>query len=284
MSKNNLLVKKVNIAKFDDYVTYEWFHSESYNLFERFLIRKILKNISPEAELAVDIGCGPGLVLREMCQIYEYCVGVDISLGILRCAKSCLRIEGKPNIDLVCADVECMPFKNSAFNVATMYSVLHHLPNVKGSLKETNRIMISNSSLILFHEPNEMHIRRISEKTLDKILGKVRAVLRLSVYKRKWHRFKQEVQLRFTKLGESEKLADIYSKKGFSIVEMRILMKESGFEVIQIKTRIQSFMSIFSRLVWPYKSIAAFDFVLGKIPVLSSHLPLLLCIAKKKEV
>jgi len=283
MSKKNLLVKRMNISKFDGFTTYEWVHSDLYNLFERFLIRRVLKNNSPEGKSAVDIGCGPGLVLMEMYHIFDYCVGVDISPGILRRAKRYLSAKEKRSVDLLCADIEYMPFKNSAFDVAAMYSVLHHLPNLNGSLKEVNRIMTPQSPLILFHEPMEMRIRRIFEKTLIRTLWYVREVLYRSIYKKKWQQFRQERQCRSTKLGELEALADFHSKKGFSVIEMKMLLKESGFEVIQIKTRIQSFMATFSRLYWPYKSIAVLDFVLGKVPILNNYLPLLLCVARKKK-
>ncbi len=283
MPKENLLVKRVNISKFDDFTTYQWSHSDSYNFFERFLIRKVLINNSPHGKFAVDIGCGPGLVLREMHHIYSYCVGMDISLGILRCAKNYLRAKEKRNIDLICADIEYMPFRNSIFDVAAMYSVFHHLPNLNESLRETSRIMTSNSPLILFHEPNEIRIRRIFEKTLIRLLWKVRAVLLRSVHKRKWQQVRREAQRRFTKLGTSEDLADYHSKRGFSAKEMMMLLEKSGFEVIHIKTRIQSFMITFSRLYWPYKSIAVLDFLLGELPLLRNYLPLLLSVAKKKR-
>ncbi len=281
--EKNLLVKRINISKFNDSAMYGWVHSGSYNPFERFLIRKVLKNNLALGEIALDIGCGPGLVLREMCYIYEHCVGVDISLGILRCAKDYLKIEEKRNVDLLRADVEYMPFKNSAFDTATMYSVLHHLPNLNGSLKEINRVMTSRSHLILFHEPNEVRIRRIFEKTLNRILRKVRAVLLWSIHKTKWLQYKQEVQHRLTNLGKIEGLADLHAKKGFSVYQMRRLLEQSGFDVIQIKARIQSFMTIFSPLYWPYKAIAVWDFVLSEVPILRNYLPLLLCVARKKN-
>jgi len=284
MSENNLLVKRVNISKFDDFATYEWIHSGSYNLFERSLIHRVLKHNSPEGKFAVDIGCGPGLVLREMYRIYGHCVGVDISPRILQRAKGHLRAGEKRNIDLLCADIEYLPFRSSVFDVATMYSVLHHLPNPNVSLTEINRIMISESDLILFHEPNEMRIRRIFENTLIRILGKMRAVLMRSIYKEGWQQFRQEATRRFAKLGELEDLADLHSKKGFGVKEMEMLMKKSGFEVVQIKTRIQSFMTTFSRLHWPYKSIAVLDFMLSEMPILNNYLPLLLCVAKKRKL
>jgi ubiquinone/menaquinone biosynthesis C-methylase UbiE len=270
------------MSKFDDFTTYQWVHSDSHNLFERFLIRKVLKNILVEGKFAVDIGCGPGLVLREMRHIYSYCVGIDISPRILRRAKSHSEVEEKRNIDLLCADVEYLPFKDSTFEVATMYSVLHHLPNLNGSVKEIGRVMTPQSPLILFHEPHEMHMRSVLEKTLIRILGKVRALLLRSVHKRKWQLFRKEAQLRFKKLGTLEEMADFHSKKGFSIIEIKMLLEESGFEIVQIKTRIQSFMTTFSRLYWPIKSIAVLDFVLSEVPILKNYLPLLFCIAKRR--
>lgn len=278
----NLLVKRVNISKFNDSAMYGWVHSGSYNRFERFLIRKVLKSKLALREFAVDIGCGPGLVLREMCNIYDHCVGVDISPGILQCAKDYLKFEEKRNVDLLLADVEHMPFENSAFDTATMYSVLHHLPNINRSLKEINRVMSSRSHLVLFHEPNEVHIRRIFEKTLNRMLRKVRAVLLWSIHKTKWLQYKQEAQRRLTTLGKLERLADLHTQKGFSVSQMRRLLEQSGFDVIQIEGRNQSFMTVFSRLCWPYKAIAVLDFVLSRVPILRNYLPLLWCVARKK--
>lgn len=283
MSKKNLLIKKVNITKFDYSKTYEWAHSECYNFFEHLLIRKILNKNSPKGKFAVDIGCGPGLVLKEMCNVYNHCIGVDISREILKCARNSLKVKDKPNIDLLCADIEYMPFKSGTFDIATMYSVLHHLPNLNGSLKEVNRMMNSKSTLILFHEPNENHLRRVSEKTLIRVLEKIRRILYRTIYKREWQRSKQEGLYRSAKLGELEKLADIHSPKGFSVVEIKTLLELNGFQVTNVKTRIQSFMATFSRLYWPYKLIGATDFLLSEAPILSKYLPLLLCIAKKKE-
>lgn len=282
MSEENVLIKKVNISKFDYYVTYEWIHSESYNPFERLLIRKILNETFSLGRFAIDIGCGPGLVLKEICNFYGKCVGVDISSGILQSARNNIKVKDKPNIILLQADIEYLPFKEGTFHVATMYSVLHHLPNLNSSLKEINRIMNRKSTLILFHEPNEKHLRRVFEKTLIRVLEKMRIVLYKTVNKRKWRHFKQEELLRSAKLGELEKLADIHSPKGFALMKMKTLLEKNGFEVIKIKTRTQSFMATFSRLPWPYKLGATIDFILSELPILSNYLPLLLCIAKKK--
>jgi ubiquinone/menaquinone biosynthesis C-methylase UbiE len=175
-----------------------------------------------------------------------------------------------------------MPFKSETFDVATMYSVLHHLPDLSSSLKEINRIMTPKARLILFHEPHEKRLRQVSEKTLIRILGKIRRTLHRTMHRRKWQHFEQERLYRSVKLGELEKLADIHSPKGFGVIEMKTLLELNGFQVTNIKTRIQFFMATFSRLHWPYKLIATLDFILSEAPILSNYLPLLLCIAEKK--
>jgi len=282
MSKRNWLVKKVNLSKFNYYTTYALIHSESYNLFEQVFIRKTLRNNSPKAKFAIDIGCGPGLVLKEMHYFYEHSVGVDISPGILRDAKDYLTYDEKRNIDLLCADVEFMPFKDATFDVAVMYSVLHHLPNLYGSLREANRAMTQKSSLIMFHEPNELRWRHVSEKTLVRILEKTRFIFLQILHRGKWQRFNQEAQFRFSKMSRLEDLADIHAAKGFGIKEMETLLERCGFEVTEIKPRIQAFTATFSLLMWPFKLIAALDLVLTSLPILSKHLPVLFCVAKKK--
>lgn len=282
MPTKNVEIKRINISKFKYYTTYMWIHSESYNIFERLFIRSTLKKNSPRGQFAIDIGCGFGLVLKEMYPIYSYCIGIDISSETLQRAKIGLTPIMKKRIDLVCADIENMPFKDAVFDVACMYSVLHHLPNINASLEEVNRIIKAKSPLILFHEPNEKNVRIVLEKTLLRILWKIKIIFYKSIYKKKWLQVKHEARLRFRILGSLEKLADIHAEKGFDKDLLVYLLSKTGYEVIKICPRIQSFMEVFSRLNWPYKALAAIDFVVSKIPVLRDHLPLLLCIAEKK--
>ena len=191
-NKDVFLVKKANVTKFDFFKIYHFIHSESYKYFERLYIRKILKENYLKNKLSIDIGCGPGLVLNELCKIFDQCIGVDISCGMLDCAKKGLSDKYNMKVDLLCVDIDHMPFRTGLFDIVAMYSVLHHLPNLNQSLKEINRIMNSNSRFILFHEPNDKQLRLIYEKTLLKFLEKIRTFLYPILSRKKYIHYKQK--------------------------------------------------------------------------------------------
>jgi len=87
----------------------------------------------------VDAGCGLGIVLDEFSKsmgiAVENRVGCDLSFNTLKYAKNKF-----PNIMFIRADVENLPFKNKAFELAICTDVLEHVRNFRKAFKEINRI------------------------------------------------------------------------------------------------------------------------------------------------
>ncbi len=69
-------------------------------------------SLAPPAYPALDVGCGTGMLLRELDALS---VGLDLSAGMIRIASS--RSKG----ELVLGDMERMPFRSEAF--ASVYSI-----------------------------------------------------------------------------------------------------------------------------------------------------------------
>jgi len=83
---------------------------------------RVVLELQPPLEPVLDVGCGTGLLLeRLLC----YCVGLDLSLGMLKAAKARGRVR---HGDLVCGDAEQMPFRDSSLRTVYSVTVLHEAP------------------------------------------------------------------------------------------------------------------------------------------------------------
>lgn len=93
------------------------------------------------SHVAIDIGCGTGLITRFIRS--SLVIGVDINRWNLDKAKK--RI---PYADFVQCDVERLPVRNGVTDVAVCTEVVEHLYLPKKALEEIARIMQSNGVFI----------------------------------------------------------------------------------------------------------------------------------------
>ncbi len=86
---------------------------------------------APQAQLALDVGCGDGAFMRFAGAALRW-VGADLSREVLRCARGAL----------VQADGLHLPFASRSVDVATCVHVLHHLdpPQARALLREIARV------------------------------------------------------------------------------------------------------------------------------------------------
>ena len=96
----------------------------------------------------VDIGCGPGVCLREIANglNIKRRVGTDISMFILKEAQK----QNKKGV-FYRADSTALPFKNKEFDVALIIDVLEHVEQPDKVLEEAKRI----SNYIIIKAPIE---------------------------------------------------------------------------------------------------------------------------------
>lgn len=148
------IVKIANILKFNNYSSYMFIHSESYNKYEFYYIYYNLDKL-PNKVTLLDIGCGYGNIIRMSKDVFKFIIGIDISEITLNTLKKLLNCKNTLlNIDLIVADVETMPFRQNTIDAVTAYSIIHHLPNINKSLTEIHRVLKLGGVLIAFHEPN----------------------------------------------------------------------------------------------------------------------------------
>jgi ubiquinone/menaquinone biosynthesis C-methylase UbiE len=135
----------------------EWYNalSNSYDelyLEEQSRKQKLVLELLPDKKfgLMLDVGCGTGNLLGAVQATADHIVGIDLSEGMLRKAKS-LRSK---KIDLLRADCSWLPLRNGLAQCVVAISVIESGDNGRQQFVELERVCRSDGSLVftMFHD------------------------------------------------------------------------------------------------------------------------------------
>ena len=104
--------------------------------------------------ILLDAGGGTGRVAQALKDYARKVVVSDLSLGMLRQAKS------KNDLELTCSHTECLPFSNESFERVIMVDALHHVCEHKETARELWRVLKPGGRIVI-EEPD---ITRFSVK------------------------------------------------------------------------------------------------------------------------
>ncbi len=97
--------------------------------------------------LVLDVGCGTGLLFRHVAPKTEMVVGVDISHNLLLQAKD--RAEKHPEVHIVQADADHLPFRTEAFSLIFAFTVLQNMPKPVETLQEIKRASKTDAFIVV---------------------------------------------------------------------------------------------------------------------------------------
>lgn len=108
---------------------------------------------------ALEIGCGQGIELVQNIERGIEIVGVDYSRESVIKTKKHLYEKFKGGLkskkyNLIIADAENLPFKNSIFDYVYSLGVLHHTPDAQKGIHEANRVLKNDgiAIIMLYHK------------------------------------------------------------------------------------------------------------------------------------
>ena len=105
----------------------------------------------PKRPVMIDLGCGPGLFLRDLAERYPGATlyGYDITPTMLDHGRELSYGAAKPTLALHDVATQPLPHPAGAVHLVTMSSVLHVFDEPIGALAEIRRVLVSGGLFVL---------------------------------------------------------------------------------------------------------------------------------------
>jgi ubiquinone/menaquinone biosynthesis C-methylase UbiE len=136
---------------------------------QKYLARRISKGAR-----VLSIGCGPGVILREVCALDAsiQATGLDISEERVREAKQ--RNRENPQADFVRGDAQAMDFASNSFDVVYSRMLFEYLKDKEGAVREMVRVCKGGGAVLLqdldgqllWHYPEDPVVQGTVEKVV----------------------------------------------------------------------------------------------------------------------
>ena len=122
----------------------------------------------PDVPTILDVGCGPGLFLRDLQQRIPNAVltGTDITPGMVEYAESVEFPDPRPRLIVHDVTTEALPAEDDSVDLLSMVAVLHVLDNPFVPLREIRRVLKSDGVFLLqdwIRKPLQQYLDRMTE-------------------------------------------------------------------------------------------------------------------------
>ena len=104
-----------------------------------------LDNLSKNRQLALDIGCGSGHLVKALSNHYDCVIGIDISQELLEIAQA---RQSEVNIHYLCMNAEQIAF-SPEFDLIVSENTFHHIEDVPALLKTLKKLLKAEGKLII---------------------------------------------------------------------------------------------------------------------------------------
>jgi ubiquinone/menaquinone biosynthesis C-methylase UbiE len=198
-------------------------HPEIYNWFEQGEIQKDLASLKKKLKgnEALDIGCGMGNISLKLLSLGFKVTAIDISTTMIKKVKRALPVEIAINLDIIETDIDTFLSKPAGkYNLVTMSSVLHHIPEYLESLQNIFGFIAVGGFLYITHEPLKDVLTR-EDPLLRKLLWQIDYLCYL---------IKKKGRIEVIN-GVDWRLSDYHLYKGLDHDGVRRLLKKNGFKV-----------------------------------------------------
>jgi ubiquinone/menaquinone biosynthesis C-methylase UbiE len=109
------------------------YHREPY-------IPQLMSSLECSGYYLLEVGCGLGTDSRQFARLGAKVVAIDLSKSNALISKRGLEVSGLEGEVLV-ADAENLPFRDSSFNLVYSFGVLHHTPDTQMAINEIYRTL-----------------------------------------------------------------------------------------------------------------------------------------------
>jgi SAM-dependent methyltransferase len=162
--------------------------------------RIVYEFLSDNLGRVADIGCGPGVFTRYLCERAREVCAVDIDEAVLRRVRA--RHHNQNNLDCVVSFADRLPFASGCWDTVLFLEVLEHLSDDFAGIREVYRVLVPGGRLVLSVPvpPGEVNEGDPwGHKREGYQLEQLQVLLRNNGFQVQEHRF---AQFRFSRIGE----------------------------------------------------------------------------------
>ncbi len=134
---------------------------EFSRLFQQDWHAQMIGEVPEGAMRILDLGCGTGFFLAELCEHHPSAVGLDISHAML-----CVSDQYVPGARLVTGDAERLPFQPACFDAVFCKGSLHHTRDHVAFLTHCRKALGEEGRLIMSEPCNDNPLIRLARAVL----------------------------------------------------------------------------------------------------------------------
>ncbi len=152
---------KDNQSYYDDFAA--WYERERHGGYHA-LIDELQTDIVKTHCVGKDVlelGCGTGMILKEVAPIAQSAKGIDISPGMLEQAKA-------RGLDVMVGSATELPYEDASFDVVYSFKVLAHIEDIRQVMNEVARVLKPGGMAALeFYNPKSIRglIKKLKSPT-----------------------------------------------------------------------------------------------------------------------
>lgn len=114
------------------------------------ILERILRLIQPDSEdLALDVACGPGLLVCELAGHVRHATGIDLTPAMLEQARKTQQQRGVTHVSWDQGDVTALPYADGSFDIVTCRFAFHHFSEPLSVLREMKRVARPGARLVI---------------------------------------------------------------------------------------------------------------------------------------
>lgn len=121
---------------------------------------------------ALDVGCGPGIVVEALAKAGGAVTGIDLTPEMIEQARSRCGAAGLSNVKLLVGPAEQLPFETGRFDAAVSRVTIHHLADPAKVVAEMARVVkpggrLALADIVSSEDPEESRLHNALEVLRD---------------------------------------------------------------------------------------------------------------------
>lgn len=141
-----LAQRRVDSKSFFGRMGSEWDQLRQDLFGQKFTLEAMLSLVSPDSVIA-DLGCGTGNAAEYLASHVKKIIAIDREPSMLEEAKK--RLEKYDNIEFLIGELTDLPLADGSIDVATVFLVLHHVPEPAEAILEIARTLSEDGMLMI---------------------------------------------------------------------------------------------------------------------------------------